>query len=269
MSKLNVTQMFKAVTNTVSKHSPEILTGIGIAGMITTTVLAVKATPKAIRLIEEAENDKVEKIPGKSRKLTVKETVKVAWKPYIPAAVTGVCSVACLIGASAVNVRRNAALLTAYQLSTNALSEYKDKVVELVDPEKVEEIETKIAEDRANKKIDSMPSLGSNLIITADSKMKCRDAKYGGEVFTSPIDIEKAFLDLNWKILSEDYASLNDLYDLLGMERTDTGEEIGWNVYKTRQVAPYFDASLDVNHVPILTFRYNHTPERGYDAAWQ
>ena len=27
------------------KHSPEILTGIGIAGMITTTVLAVKATP--------------------------------------------------------------------------------------------------------------------------------------------------------------------------------------------------------------------------------
>lgn len=263
MSKPNVTKMFKVVTSTISKHSPEILTGIGIAGMITTTVLAVKATPKAVQLIDKKKEEE------HKEKLDAVETVKTAWKPYIPAIVTGVCSTACLIGASAVNMRRNAALLTAYQLSTNVLSEYKDKVAELVEPEKVTEIEKKIAEDRANKNLETNHVSRGNVLITADTKMKCRDAKYGGEIFASPTDIEKAFLDLNWKILSEDYASLNDLYDLLGMDRTDTGEEIGWNVYKTRQVAPYFDSELDANHIPVLTFRYNHAPVRGFDSAWQ
>ena len=43
MNKQNVTQFFKNAKEVVTKHSPEILTGIGIAGMITTTVLAVKA----------------------------------------------------------------------------------------------------------------------------------------------------------------------------------------------------------------------------------
>ena len=53
MSKTDVTKYFKMVKQFAKKRSPEILTGIGIAGMITTTVLAVKATPKAIQLIEE------------------------------------------------------------------------------------------------------------------------------------------------------------------------------------------------------------------------
>ena len=48
MNKPNVADLFKSVKMVVSKHSPEILTGIGIAGMITTTILAVKATPKAL-----------------------------------------------------------------------------------------------------------------------------------------------------------------------------------------------------------------------------
>ena len=47
MDKTNVTKYFKMVKRFVSKRSPEILTGIGIASMVTTTVLAVKATPKA------------------------------------------------------------------------------------------------------------------------------------------------------------------------------------------------------------------------------
>ena len=53
MNKPNVMKYFKMVKTFTKKHSPEILTGIGIAGMVTTTVLAVKATPKALRLIEE------------------------------------------------------------------------------------------------------------------------------------------------------------------------------------------------------------------------
>ena len=54
MNKESIVNFFNGVRSTMDKHSPEILTGIGITGMITTTVLAVKATPKALELIEES-----------------------------------------------------------------------------------------------------------------------------------------------------------------------------------------------------------------------
>ena len=109
--------IFKKVKHTVIKHSPELLTGIGIAGMVTTTVLAVNATPKALYLIEEERNRQ------DVSELSTMDTIKAAWKPYIPAAVTGATSIVCLIGASATNHKRNAALATAYNICQAALYE--------------------------------------------------------------------------------------------------------------------------------------------------
>ena len=68
----NIEKFCKNVRNGIIKHGPEILTGIGIAGMLTTTVLAVKGTTKAVRLLDER------KYELETDKLTVKETVKVA-----------------------------------------------------------------------------------------------------------------------------------------------------------------------------------------------
>ena len=135
MNKETILKFFNTVKAGTIKHSPEILTGVGIAGMITTTVPAVKATPKALDLIAIAEDEK-------NDTLTKVEVVKTAWKPYIPAAVTCAASITCLIGASAVNAKRNAALATAYELSKTALTEYKEKVIETVGAKKEEVILT-------------------------------------------------------------------------------------------------------------------------------
>lgn len=106
--KKELAKSFLSLKTAIKKHSPEILTGIGIAGMITTTVMAVRATPKALILIEERKEE------IGAEKLEAMDMVKTAWACYIPAAITGTLSVACLIGASSVNARRNAALATAY-----------------------------------------------------------------------------------------------------------------------------------------------------------
>lgn len=50
---MNLSNIAKSLRIAMKKHSPEILTGIGIAGMVTTTVLAVRATPKAIKILED------------------------------------------------------------------------------------------------------------------------------------------------------------------------------------------------------------------------
>lgn len=110
MKKPNVMKIFNTVKKAVEKKSPEILIAFGIAGMITTTVLAVKATPKAMEKIKEVEKNKKEEFDrdhGYSEldtmfKLTKPEVVKATWKCYIPAAISGATSIACIVGANLV-----------------------------------------------------------------------------------------------------------------------------------------------------------------------
>ena len=94
--------------------------------MVTTTVLAVRATPKAIELIEaKKKEEQVDSLPPV-------EVVKTAWKCYLPATITGVVSMACIIGSCSVSARRSAVLATACKLSETAFTEYQDKVVETI-----------------------------------------------------------------------------------------------------------------------------------------
>ena len=133
-------KIFNTVKKAVEKKSPEILIAFGIAGMITTTVLAVKATPKAMEKIKEVEKNKKEEFDrdhGYSEldtmfKLTKPEVVKATWKCYIPAAISGATSIACIVGANTVHSKRNAAIATAYKLSEKALTEYKEATIEEV-----------------------------------------------------------------------------------------------------------------------------------------
>ena len=165
MTKAQVANFFKGVQKTVSKHSPEILTGLGIGGMVTTTVLAVKATPKALKLIEEKKRE--EHVDD----LTVIDTVKATWKCYIPATITGVTSIVCLVGASSVSARRNAALATAYKISETALTEYREKVVETIGEKKEKSVREKIDKDR----IDKNPVSKNEVIITKSGETLCYD----------------------------------------------------------------------------------------------
>lgn len=159
MHKPNLSKVYNDLKKATIKHSPEILTGIGIAGMVSTTVLAVKATPKALLLIENEKKEQnrilreealaqhKEAIPIIERLKPI-DAIKVAWKPYIPAAITGTLSVACLIGASSVNIRRNAALATAYSLSETALRDYREKVVETIGEKKEQVIREHVAQKK-------------------------------------------------------------------------------------------------------------------------
>ena len=158
--KLNLKAIARSMGMALQKHSPEILTGIGIAGMVTTTILAVRATPKALLLIQEAEEVKHQNTDASA--LTPVETIKAAWLCYVPAAVTGVLSMTCLIGASSVNLRRNAALATAYTLSESALKEYREKVVETIGEKKEQAVQDAVAKERISKS----PVTNQEVIIT-------------------------------------------------------------------------------------------------------
>lgn len=258
MNKPNMAELFKGVKMAVSRHSPEILTGLGIAGMITTTVLAVRATPKALELVkdkkEELEIDQTEKLPAV-------ETVKATWKCYIPAAVTGVTSIACLIGASSVNTRRNAALTAAYNLSTTALSEYKEKVIETVGEKKEQLVRDKIAEERLKKE----PVNQSAIIVSGKGNTRCFDT-ITKQRFTSDIETIRGIVnDLNERMINgEDSISLNEFYYELGIDGTTIGDELGWNISRGK-IKVDFNAQLDTDGIPCIVIDYVVPPEYGFN----
>lgn len=253
MNKSNVTKLFSTIRHTVSKRSPEILLGVGIAGMITTTVLAVKATPKALQLIDEAEHEKTDK-------LTPVETVKVVWKPYIPAITTGVLSVACLISSGSVNAKRNAALATAYKISETALTEYKNKVVETIGEKKEQVIRESIAKD----KVEQNPLSNSTVIISDRGNTLCYDAAVG-RYFKSDIDaIKRAVNEINRKMTYEMYVSLNEFYDELNLPNTDLGDELGWNMDDGLVDVDISTQVADDGRTPCLVIGYSIAPRYDY-----
>ena len=253
MNKLKFAGVVNSVKMTMSKHSPEILTGIGIAGMLTTTVLAVKATPKALKLIEEKKKEeKVDKLPPM-------EVVKTWWKCYIPAAVTSITSITCLIGASSVNAKRNAALATAYKLSETALTEYREKVVETIGEKKEKDIREKIDKNH----IDQNPVSKNNVIITSKGDTLCFDY-HSGRYFKSDIDtIKRAVNDLNRRMLLDMYVSLNEFYDELDLEHTSMGDELGWKI-DDGNVEVEFSSQLTDDGRPCIVMNYRVSPHRNY-----
>lgn len=256
MTKESLAKFAKSVQSTLSKHSPEILTGIGIAGMITTTVLAVQATPKALKLIEEAKKEEHTDV------LTPIKTLKTAWKPYVPAAVIGVASVACLVGASSVSLKRNAALTAAYKLSETALTEYKEKVVETIGEKKEKVVREKIAES----KLEQNPVEQNTVIITKKGTTRCYEPM-SARYFYSDIDtIKRAITDLNERMLNDPfgYLSLNDLYDELNLEHTSRGDDLGWSVYKGI-IRVDFHAKIATDNEPCIVIDYVNAPVYDYN----
>lgn len=268
-----MSKFIKGAKISISKHSPEILTGIGIAGMITTTFLAVRATPKALELIEEKKdelnNKQVEERLDKNgdlrdykeiTKLKFPDLFKATWKCYIPAAVTSVVSIACLVGASSVHIKRNAVLATAYQLSETALTEYKEKVIETIGEKKEEVIRDKVNKDR----IEKNPVSKNNVIITDKGNTLCYD-HMSGRYFKSDIDkINKAVNVINNRILHDFYASLNDLYSELGLYTVSLGDKLGWNS-DMGLIEVEFSSQLADDGTPCLVMDFNKAPKYDYD----
>lgn len=253
MKSTDISKIIFTVESAARKHSPGILTGIGIAGMVTAAVMAVKATPKALVLIEGKKNeDKIEK-------LTPVDTVKAAWKPYIPAAVTGTLSIACLISASSVNARRNAALATAYTLSESALKEYQEKVVEAIGDKKERAVREAVAKDRLEK----TPLVSKEVIITEKGNTLCLDY-VSGRYFKSDIDtIKKAVNELNRRMRCEMYVSLNDFYHEIKLSPIGLGDELGWNIDKG-YIDPVFSSQLAEDGTPCLVISYLVEPRYNF-----
>lgn len=253
MRKINLSKVLKTVQNATKKHTPEILTGIGIAGLIGAGVMAVRATPKALMLMEE------KKYEEDVEELTKREIVKTTWTCYVPSVIVGGMSVCCLIGASSVNFRRNAALATAYSLSESALKEYQEKVVEAIGEKKEQDIRDSVVKD----KIDKLPVTNREVFLTEKGNTLCLDLM-SKRYFRTDIDmLKKAVNELNRRMRDEMFISLNEFYYEIGLEGTKLGDNLGWNIDRG-YIDLDFSCQLANDETPCLVIDYQVAPEYDY-----
>ena len=130
------------------QHGSKILTCVGALGVAATTIMAVKATPKAISLLQEAKEEKGEDLP-------TLETIRTAAPVYIPSVLIGVSTIACIFGANALNKKQQASMVSAYALLENSYKEYRNKVKDMIGEKADSEIEEEIRSYEPNEDEES------------------------------------------------------------------------------------------------------------------
>lgn len=241
----------------VIDNSPAILTAAAVAGVASTAVLAATGSFKAAEII----NDHNRERDVSDLYLPPKEIAELTWKCYIPAAATGAATIAFIIGAQQIASKRQAAALSLYALSETAFKEYKDKVVEQIGVNKEQKVRDEVAQDRVNK-TPPPPVPASTEVIIVGKSVLCMELM-SGRYFRSDVEtIRKAQNDFNQMVLNDFSASHNDFLNMIGLESSGYGEEVGWNIDNLIDIQ--FSTVMTPEGEPCLAIGYANWPKEDY-----
>ena len=253
--KEKLMNVYNGVKGKVEKHSPEILMGVGVVGVVATTVTACRATMKLNDILDECveTRDKIKSVQENpayddrysdedaQKDLTinyVQTGVKIA-KLYAPSVALGVLSVGCLVGSHSVMQKRNAALSAAYLTVDKSFKEYKQRVIDRVGEEVEKEIRYGIKAEEVVETVTDED--GNETTVTETVKMMNPNlysdyARFFDEA--SPYWQKDPEYNLVFLKAQQQYANdllrakgrlfLNDVYDMLGIEKTKAGQIVGW-----------------------------------------
>jgi len=234
----------------LKKNSPTLLTVVAVGGVGLTAYLTAKGTVKAAEEIYTFEESTYVSDDPKER---VKNQVRVAWRCYIPAASAGIATVACIVGANRVGVRRAAAAQAGLFLAERTYSEYRQKVIEDLGQRKDDSIRDEIAKDRVLAK--EPPS--QEVLLTGPGNVLSMEL-YTGRYFACDMEtLRKAQNTLNERLIRHDYASLDDFYYIIGLRSTRVSSEIGWR--SDRMMELQFTSVLTDDGRPCIAFDYSYT----------
>lgn len=253
---MTLTEVLRTAQKFATDNSPGILTGLGVAGLITTALLTGRA---AFRVGLDANAGHYEPIMAglEPESLETKDLAKRYWKEYVPPAIVGAASIACIIGANHIGARRSASLAAAFKISEQMATEYKAKVVDTLGKKAEEKMQAELAAERMER------TPGREAIIIDGSQSIFFDA-FSGRYFSCEMQkVRKAVNDINFQVNNNFYASLTDFYDLLGLDRTDVSDEFGWNA--DEQLEPSYHAVMMPNDQAAIQITFNKSPIRGYD----
>lgn len=249
---MNIGAIVKKAQKAAADNTPTILTALGVTGLVATAVLAGQGAFKAAEVLEQANakalcNDEI---------LDTRDKIEATWKLYVPAVGTGAVTIACIVCANHISTRRTAAIASAYSIAQEGFREYREKVVDRIGEKKHQEVVNELAQEKVTKNPPTVVVLGKGDVLCLD--------EHSGRYFESTLEeVKKAANDTNYQIINNDYASLTEFWDRLGLPKTSESDEVGWNVDCKLEVEIGHAISPDGR--PCITVGFGQTiPIRGY-----
>jgi len=231
------------------KHSPVLLFGAGVIGVVTTVVLASKATLKLEAVLEGVEKDVLTiesaQLKGYSEDDRKKDKILIYTKAvvnisrlYGPAFLVGVASIAALTGSHVVLNRRLAGVTAAYAALEKGWNEYRRRVIGEYGEDKDREFRYGTVEREVLEETKEGPV--AKMIKELDPNSYSVYSKFFDELcpdFQREPEYNMLFLRAqqnyaNDKLRSKGHLFLNEVYDQLGIERTQAGQVVGWVISK-------------------------------------
>jgi hypothetical protein len=215
----------------VDNHSPTILTGLGVAGTISTAYLTGRASFKAAEIIAKETEEYNRENFGTENGHTFTEhdigwsrKVRLVWRLYIPPIGAGMVTVASIIMANRLASTKIAALTVASAISERSLQEYKTKIAEKL----TERQNTAIRDEIAQERVNNHP-VNREVILTGTGEVLCYD-QHTGRYFQSTVEeIKRAENKVNHELVNFMYTSASTFYEELGLPPTSYTDSVGWN----------------------------------------
>lgn len=241
----------RAVSDTVDsmeKNKPLLLTICAVIGFAATVIEVTYAKPKADAVIKKRHENRVKE---ETKAEEIVKDIAVATPVYLPAVATGAMTIGCIVGSYSESSKRTAAYATAYTLTETKLKDYQSKVIETLGEKK----EQKIRNEIAKSKLEKNPPDESFILNDQDTLFYDTAS---GRYFRADIDdVRKAIAELNERLYSEMFISLNDFYFEIGIPEIRLGDDIGFNVDQGVIRIP-LDNWTDYKGKPCLVLDYDY-----------
>ena len=229
----------KRVGRQLYRSSPTILTVVASVGVIVTTITAVRATPKAIKLLKEAETEK-----GKN--LTKVEIIQVAGPSYIPSALLGISTIVCIFGANAMNQKKQASLMSAYAMLNESYKQYRKAANTVYGEDADNKIHAEMAKDAMVSSYEFRYQIYNMDMDSESERILFYDLSSKKYFRTTMAAVLNAQYHVNRNLSICGCCSLNEYLSFLGLNEVDGGDELGWDItYMAEEMECYW---LDFNN---------------------
>lgn len=233
----------------VKANTPEILTAIGVGGVISTGVLAAKAAIKA----SNPKYDVVYVGAQPSKKKVMLDKAKMKWKVYVPPVLSGAATIAAIIASNKTGGRRTAAAVTAYSLTEKAFTEYRQSAVEKFG----ESQERRMRDDMAQAKVSENPVTNREVLVVGKGQVLCFDSRSVRYFRSSMEELKRAQNDINYQLNHERYVSLSEFYIMIGLPVNKESVYNGWTLDRGLMELD-ISTTISEDEEPCLVIDFNY-----------
>lgn len=242
---LNFSRGLKTAKSVITANSPVLLVGAAVAGVVATGVLAARGGYKARGIVDAAQAEVEEP-------LTVQTKVKLTWLCYVPAALTGVTTIASCLGVHMIHTKRHAALVGLYAAVSGKADDYREKAEELLGTKKTQQLRDVLGQEA----VDSV-DMDDAVIVEGGTELML-DMWTQRPIKSNMNKIDAAVNECNSMLIDEGELDLNTWYDRIGLPGIPSGDDMGWN--GGQRIAVQYGAAIDRKGRPVITISFRHDP---------